>query len=77
MSDFINVKELLCEALDEVKYDNRLTYTEIVNKTCLNKSQLTNILKHKGRNVSAVTIHTALHELGYVLSFTIDKKFIV
>lgn len=59
------LREVLCEGVKELKQEAGYTYDDVVEITggMVNKTQLTNILKHSGRNVSSDTIYNLLTSL--------------
>ena len=59
------IKDCLVEAFINIKKVNRLKYKELSEMTNLRESQISNILNHGGKLVSAEKIEDALNRIGF------------
>ena len=64
----MSVKSQLCNIIIDTKDEKNLTYDEILSLCSggLHRSQLSNILKYEGLNVSIDTIEFVLLKLGVI-----------
>lgn len=60
----MSLKTKLCEIFDEKVNTEGMSYTEIVNKSKLTRSQVYKILKEEGESISSDRIWEGLGNLG-------------
>lgn len=70
----MNLKQRLCDVVVSIKSDNKLTYADIVKKTdgLVNDTQINNILRHGGREITSDRIYNVIYKLGYRLNIEIE-----
>lgn len=73
-TEFYSVKDILCEMFKEIKRIEGYTYNDISEITKLSRSQIGNILKKRGHQVDAVTIHYAIDSMGFRFGGLYERK---
>lgn len=74
------IKQMLCQSLQDIKEDNKLTYRQIValveSNEFLDKiteAQIAKILNKDGHGVSEDVVHRVIKSLGYSVCFFLEE----
>jgi len=67
------MKEDLCELFTQLVNQRGYSFSQLVRITGLNRTQVSNIINHKGREVSLERVMKAISELGYTVNLTIEE----
>lgn len=66
------MKEDLCELFTQLAHKKGYSFSQLVQITSLNKTQINNVINHKGREVSLEKIIGAISELGYTINLSVE-----
>lgn len=71
----MNLKETLCEIVVIIKESRGLTYKQITELSdgLVNDTQINNILRHKGREVTCDRIYDLLEKLGVKVNISFEE----
>ncbi len=67
------MKEDLCELFTQLVHQRGYSFSQLVQITGLNKTQINNLINHKGREVSLEKVMRAISELGYAVNLSIEE----
>lgn len=74
------IKQMLCQSLQDIKDDNKLTYKQIVSLVESNEfldkiteAQIAKILNKDGHGVSEDVVHRIIKSLGYSVCFFLEE----
>lgn len=74
------IKQMLCQSLQDIKDDNKLTYKQIVSLVESNEfldkiteAQIAKILNKDGHGVSEDVVHRVIKSLGYSVCFFLEE----
>ncbi len=70
----IDLKREVSDYYRQIKLDQELSYTDLVKESGLGKTQLTNILKHNGKEMSLDRMFEGLWEMGYCININVGDK---
>lgn len=66
------MKEDLCELFTQLAHQKGYSFSQLVQITGLNKTQINNVINHKGKEVSLEKIIGAISELGYTVNLSVE-----
>lgn len=66
------MKEDLCELFTHIVNQRGYSFNQVAQITSMNKTQVNNVVNHKGREVSIEKIMSAISEMGITINITIE-----